>query len=50
MPTLIQAALRDGADAPHPRVAHPLRGLALGIGLGLAAWVAVGWVLWLVVP
>ena len=50
MPTMIEAALRDTEDWPHPRAAHPLRGLAVGISLGLAAWVAAGWAVWLLLP
>lgn len=51
MATMIEHALRDtNPDVyPIPATPHtsPLRGLAIGIILGLAAWIAAGWAVWL---
>lgn len=52
MPTMIEYALRETNPDTYPLPVtpgiSPLRGLAIGLALGLSAWLAAGWLLWVV--
>ena len=51
MPTMIEHALRDTLSdtimVPDTTRNGPMRGLAIGIALGLCVWCAAGWLMWL---
>jgi hypothetical protein len=50
--TLIEQALSEAEQDAMPERAEgwlaPARGIAIGVGLGLVLWVAIGWVVWLI--